>query len=102
MDIGEELGDERDKVAEMVAPIALLADSARFYAGVPQVDHAVLGEATDKPSDIQDAALRRVVGVPDDCFVVVRHISLQYFSNEQRELSFRRPSPSSQLRGLRI
>src|SRR5258705_7860472 len=73
MDIGEELGDERDKVAEMVAPIALLADSARFYASVPQVDHAVFGEATDKPGDVQDAALRRVVGVPDDCFIVVRH-----------------------------
>src|SRR5258706_2724753 len=87
MDIGEELGDERDKVAEMVAPIALLADSARFYASVPQVNHAVFGEATDKPGDIQDAALRRVVGVPDDCFVVVRHIGLQYFSNEQRVFS---------------
>jgi hypothetical protein len=42
-------------------PAADVAD-----AGVAQVDHAVLGEAADKPGDFQDAALRCVVGVPDD------------------------------------
>ena len=60
----------------MLAPIALLADSARVYASVPQVDHAVTGEAADEPGDVQDAALRRVVGVADDCFIVVRHLTL--------------------------
>ena len=30
MDIGVELGEAEDKVAEVLAPIALLADSARF------------------------------------------------------------------------
>src|SRR5256714_12257392 len=76
MDIGEELGDAEYRLAEVLAPIALLADSARFSASVPQGDHAVRGEAADKPGDVQDAALRRVVGVPDDCFIVVRHLAL--------------------------
>ena len=66
MDIGEEQGDAEDQLAEVLAPIALLADSARFSASVPQVDHAVIGEAADEPGDVQDAALRRVVGMPDD------------------------------------
>jgi hypothetical protein len=77
MDIREELGDAEYKLAEVLAPIALLADSATFYASVPQVDHAVRGEAADKPGNVQDAALRRVVGVPDDCFIVVRHLALR-------------------------
>src|SRR6266545_6258337 len=51
MDIGEELGDAVYNLAKLLAPIALLADSAMFYASVPQVDHAVLGEAADKPGD---------------------------------------------------
>ena len=32
VDIGEELGDEKDKVTEMVAPIALLAVATWLYA----------------------------------------------------------------------
>ena len=74
MDIGVILADTDYKVAELVAPIALQAE--RFYASVPQVDHAVIGEEADEPGDVQDAALRRVVGVPDDCFIVVRHLAL--------------------------
>jgi len=52
MDIGEELGDAVYKLAKVLAPIALLADSATLYASVPHVDHAVLGEAADKPGDV--------------------------------------------------
>src|SRR5439155_25764953 len=77
MDIGELLGHAEDKHAELLAPIALLAADVVdiLYnlssvaaalamvasAGVPHVDHAVLSEAADKPGDVQDAALRRVV-----------------------------------------
>ena len=63
-------------LAKVLAPIALLADSARFNSSVPQVDHAVIGEEADEPGDIEDAALRRVVGLPDDCFTVVRDLAL--------------------------
>jgi hypothetical protein len=42
MDIGVILGDADDEVTELLAPIALKAE--RFYASVPQVDHAVVGE----------------------------------------------------------
>src|SRR5437879_5970677 len=92
MDIGELPGHAEDKLAELLAPIALptaevvdildnLSSVATALAmvasaGVPQVDHAVLGEAAEKPGDVQDAALRRVVGVQDDCFIVVRHLAL--------------------------
>ncbi|MGH3338193.1 MAG: hypothetical protein ACRDPL_05095 [Propionibacteriaceae bacterium] len=37
---------------------------------MPQVDHAVLGEAADKPGEVEDTALRSVVRAPDDCFIV--------------------------------
>src|ERR1700730_16717869 len=67
-------GEAACKVAEALSPIALQAE--RFYASVPQVDHAVIGEEADEPGDVQDAALRRVVGVPDDCFIVVRDLAL--------------------------
>jgi hypothetical protein len=43
---------------------------------VPQVDHAVVGEEADEPGDVQDAALRRVIRLPDDCFIVVRDLAL--------------------------
>jgi hypothetical protein len=76
MDIGKQLGDAEYKFTEVLAPIALLADSARFYASVPQVDHSTIGEGADEPGDVQDAALRRVVGVPDDCLIIVRHPAL--------------------------
>src|SRR5438552_2146007 len=72
MDVGQILGDVEYEVAEVLAPIALQADSARFNAGVPEVDHAAFGEEADEPGDIKDAALRRVVGVPHDCFIVMR------------------------------
>ena len=68
MDVGEQLGHLDHEIAEVLAPIALLGDDV--------VEHAVLGEAPDEPGDVQDVALRRVVGVPDDCFVVVRHLAL--------------------------
>src|ERR1700682_3679993 len=74
MYIGVIPGDAGYKVAELVAPIALQVE--RFYASVPQVDHAVIGEEADEPGAVQDAALRRVVGVPDDCFIVVRDLAL--------------------------
>ncbi len=69
------LGDAEYKLAEVLAPIALLADSASFYASVPQVDHAVIGEAADEPGDVQDVALRSVVRVSNDCLVVVGHLA---------------------------
>ena len=74
MDIGEIRADADHKVAELIAPIALQAE--RFYAGVAQVDHAVIGEERDEPGDVHDAALRRLVRLPDDCFIVVRDLAL--------------------------
>src|SRR5947209_17240460 len=68
------LDDADYKVAELIAPIALQAE--RFYASVPQVDHAVIGEERDEPRDVHDAALRRIVSLPDDCFIVVRDLAL--------------------------
>src|SRR6266480_479804 len=66
MDIGELLDHAEDNLAELLAPIALLAADVVdiLYnlsslaaalamvasAGVPQVDHAVLGEAADNPA----------------------------------------------------
>jgi len=54
------------RLARIVPSRLRRADCARFYTSVPQVDHAVIGEAADEPGDVQDAALRRVVGMPDD------------------------------------
>src|SRR5712671_6939973 len=83
MDVRQILGDVEYEVAEVLAAIALQADSG-FNAGVPQVDHAVFGEEADEPGDVEDAALRRVVGVSDDCFIVVLHLALGYLPRVRR------------------
>ena len=62
----------RTRSPSLSPAIGLSSSSAGFDASVPEVDHTVLGEAADKSGDVQDVALRRVVGVPDDRFVVVR------------------------------
>ena len=67
MDVGEELAHAEYNLTELLAPIALLADDV--------VEHAVVGEAAHKPGDVQHVAFRRVVGVPNDCLVVVGHLT---------------------------
>src|SRR5258706_11377029 len=50
----------------------MLASIRRFAADV--VKHAILGEAADPSWDVQNVSLGRMVGVSDDCLVVVGHL----------------------------
>src|SRR5882762_8162181 len=50
----------------------MLASIRRFAADV--VKHAILGEAADPSGEVQNVSLGRVVGVSDDCLVVVGHL----------------------------
>jgi hypothetical protein len=70
MDIGEQLGEADNKLAELLATKALLATDVVHLldnlssgaaalvivasAGMPQADHAVLGETADKPDGVED------------------------------------------------
>src|SRR5260221_869333 len=52
----------------------MLASIRRFAADV--VKHAILGEAADPSGEVLNASLGRMVGVSDDCLVVVGHLRL--------------------------
>jgi hypothetical protein len=64
--VGSQLAHEHHHVAQLLAAVALLAS----------VDHAVVGEQVDESLHVHDVALGRVVGVPDDCFIVARNLAL--------------------------
>jgi hypothetical protein len=61
MDIGEWLAVAEQELAKLLAPIALLPGCATFLAGVPQVDHAVVGEQIGESLHVHDVAPSRVV-----------------------------------------
>jgi hypothetical protein len=67
MDVGDELAHAQHNLTELLAAIALLADDV--------VEHAVFSEAADEPGDVQNWSFRRVVGPPNDRFVVVSHLA---------------------------
>src|SRR5882724_9961402 len=50
----------------------MLASIRCFAADV--VKHAILGEAADPSGDVQNVSLGRMVGVSDDCLVIVGHL----------------------------
>src|SRR6267378_1139274 len=52
----------------------MLASIRRFAADV--VKHAILGEAADPSGKVQNVSLGRMVGVADDCLVIVGHLKL--------------------------
>jgi hypothetical protein len=66
VNVGSQLAHEHHHVAQLLTAVALLAG----------VDHAVVGEQVDESLHANDVALGRVVGVPDDCFIVVRNLAL--------------------------